>query len=134
MRRLCACAPHATALTALFPPPPAPAACSDRLSVWNKAVLYVKENEVTASLLIVHVHGEEEAVPESYQENARILDTMYPKIRITFLDVPGQFTPAFIQHLSERLHVPTNMMFITCPDGHFPHRIAELGGVRVITR
>lgn len=38
-----------------------------------------------------------------------------------------------MQYVSEEFHIPQNMMFITCPDDHFPHRIAALGGVRVIT-
>lgn len=43
------------------------------------------------------------------------------------------FGPGAVQYVSEEFHIPQNMMFITCPDDHFPHRIAALGGVRVIT-
>ncbi len=34
--------------------------------------------------------------------------------------------------LSRWLEVPKNYMFIETPGDHFPHRIADLGGVRLI--
>jgi hypothetical protein len=39
-----------------------------------------------------------------------------------------------MEFLSERLAVPKNYMFIGTPGDEFPHRIEDLGGVRLILR
>jgi hypothetical protein len=39
---------------------------------------------------------------------------------------------SIIEKLSRRLDVPKNYMFIGTPSDRFPHRIDDLGGVRVI--
>ncbi|MEP7326076.1 MAG: hypothetical protein ABI836_09030 [Gemmatimonadota bacterium] len=44
----------------------------------------------------------------------------------------GHFGPALVTALSRRLGVPRNYMFIGTPGDDFPHRVEELGGVRVI--
>jgi hypothetical protein len=46
--------------------------------------------------------------------------------------VKGTFCPELIERLSQRLGVPKNYMFIGTPGDRFPHRIADLGGVRLI--
>jgi len=42
------------------------------------------------------------------------------------------FGPELIERLSREWHIPKNYMFIGSPAGNFPHRVAELGGVRLI--
>jgi hypothetical protein len=53
-------------------------------------------------------------------------------LRIDFVAVKGRFGAELIEQLSRRLKIPKNMMFIGAPSDRFPHRIEELGGVRVI--
>jgi hypothetical protein len=98
----------------------------------NRAALYVLENEQTNHLKVVHVHDPDVAVPEHLAEHLSQIDKLYPHLRIDFVSVPGRFTPETIELLSRRLGVPKNYMFIGTPGDHFPHRIADLGGVRVI--
>jgi len=99
----------------------------------NKAILYVRDNEQTQILKIVHVYEDESKIPVNIEENVKILDKCYPKMRIDFVGVKGSFTPEIIDYVSKTLAVPKNLMFIACPGKGFPHNIATLGGVRVIT-
>lgn len=106
---------------------------TDEISVLNKAILYVRENELTDRLRIVHVYKNEEDIPSRLRENIKILDEMYPKHRIDLGLVQGTFNPALVEKLTEVFDVPKNFMYITTPSNRFPHRISEFGGVRLIT-
>lgn len=98
----------------------------------NRAALYVLENEQTNRLKVVHVHAPGTEVPPHLAEHLAQIDRLYPRLRIDFVAVEGTFTPELIELLSRRMGVPKNYMFIGTPGDRFPHRIADLGGVRVI--
>lgn len=51
-------------------------------SVLNKAILYVRANELTNFLTICHVYQNEDEVPEMLQPNVKFLDKQYPKLCI----------------------------------------------------
>ncbi|EGZ14170.1 hypothetical protein PHYSODRAFT_248630 [Phytophthora sojae] len=121
------------------------------LTIINKAIIYVRRNEQTLTLRIVHVFSDEEAdapVLASFREMAALFDSMYPKIRVDFVSVRGEFGPAMIEWLSRSMKVPfgpamiewlsrsmkvpRNMMFITQPDFLSAERVSTVG-VRVIT-
>ena len=61
-----------------------------------------------------------------------MLDRAYPDLAVELVTLEGTFGPALIQELSRRWKIPTNFMFIASPGDHFPYRIADLGGVRLI--
>ncbi len=98
----------------------------------NRAALYVLKNEQTNRMLVVHVYRNRDEVPKELAEHLSTIDHLYPELRIDFLLVKGEFGPALIDALSERLSVPKNYMFIGTPGDRFPHRIEDLGGVRLI--
>ncbi|POM66797.1 Transmembrane protein [Phytophthora palmivora] len=105
------------------------------LTIINKAIIYVRRNEQTHTLRIVHVFADEEAdapILETFREMAALFDSMYPKIRVDFVSVHGEFSPAMIEWLSRSMNVSRNMMFITQPDLISAERVAT-AGVRVIT-
>jgi len=104
-----------------------------QLSVLNKAVLYVRQNEDCAYIRIVHVYDEDENIPQNLERNVQILDEEYPKVKIDLVLVKGKFGPAVIDYCSSILNIPKNLMFITCPKEDFAHKLASLGGVRLIT-
>ncbi|KAF1778011.1 Acyl-CoA N-acyltransferase [Phytophthora cactorum] len=89
------------------------------LTIINKVIVYVRRNEQTHTLRIVHVFSVEESdapVLATFRNLAVLFDSMYPKIRIDFVSVQGEFKPATIEWLSKKMDVPRNMMFITQPD------------------
>jgi len=98
----------------------------------NRAALYVLQNEQTNHLTVVHTYIEESAIPPKLAEHLQQIDQLYPELRIDFCAVKGTFGPELIELLSQRLDVPKNYMFIGTPGDRFPHRIEELGGVRLI--
>eukprot|EP00644_Phytophthora_capsici_P013304 jgi/Phyca11/532512/estExt2_fgenesh1_pg.C_PHYCAscaffold_50280 len=105
------------------------------LTVINKVIVYVRRNEQTHTLRIVHVFSDEETdapVLKAFRNLAVLFDSMYPKIRVDFVSVQGEFKPATIEWLSKKMAVPRNMMFITQPDMVSAERVSSVG-VRVIT-
>ncbi|MCB9763801.1 MAG: APC family permease [Alphaproteobacteria bacterium] len=99
----------------------------------NRAALYVLENEQTTYLKVVHcTEQDHSALDAQLAERLKEIDHLYPELRIDFLSVKGTFGPELIELLSERLGVPKNYMFIGTPGDRFPHRIEDLGGVRLI--
>ncbi|KAL6051310.1 APC family permease [Balamuthia mandrillaris] len=55
---------------------------TDELHILNKAVLYVRDNELTSSLLFVHIYDLEEDIPQDLAAHVALLDRIYPKIRM----------------------------------------------------
>ena len=104
----------------------------DNLVTLNQAALYVLDNEQTSRLKVVHVYEDEADIPSDLAEHLKLIDHLYPQLRIDFLAVKGVFGPELVEALSRRLRVPKNAMFIGTPGDRFPHRIDDLGGVRVI--
>ncbi|HZD03730.1 MAG TPA: hypothetical protein VE173_02400, partial [Longimicrobiales bacterium] len=104
----------------------------DDAVVLNRAALYVLTNEQTNRMKVVHVYDREEDIPKNLADQLSTIDHLYPSLRIDFLAVQGTFGPELIERLEARLGVPKNLMFIGTPGDRFPHRIEQLGGVRVI--
>jgi hypothetical protein len=98
----------------------------------NRAVLYVLENEQTSNLKVIHVYENESDIPPGLGNHLTMIDHLYPQLRIDFVAVQGAFTPETIEAISRRFGIPKNYMFIGTPGDHFPHRIEELGGVRLV--
>jgi amino acid transporter len=104
----------------------------DDLAALNRAAIYVMSNEQTNNLRVVHCYEREEEISPHLAGQLKIIDRIYPEIRIDLVLVKGKFGPELIERLSRRLGVPKNYMFIGTPGDRFPHNIAELGGVRVV--
>jgi amino acid transporter len=104
----------------------------DPLEVLNRAALYVLQNEQTNRMKVVYVYEREEEIPGDLAQQLATIDRLYPNLRIDFVAVRGVFGPQLIEGLSRKLGVPKNLMFIGTPGDRFPHRIEELGGVRLI--
>ncbi len=120
------------------------------LSVLNKAITYIRDNEFTDRVIVVHLYeGDIQAEPlkskmHRIQTNVRILDRMYPKSRISLVFARGRFGKDAVAKVSELLKVPRNFMFMGAPAAlpalappaeatPLTTNIAELGGLRLIT-
>lgn len=104
----------------------------DDISVLNKVMIYVSENEITRRLKIVTVVNKEQEVSPQFMVDFEVLDRAYPEIKIEFIQIEGVFGPALIEELSRKWKIPQNFMFISSPSDRFTHRLEELGGVRLI--
>jgi amino acid transporter len=103
----------------------------DDVSILNKVMQYVEENETTKKIKIVNVMkpGEDN---EKLKVDIEVLDRAYPMIDIEFIEITGEFTPDLIEKLSKEWGIPKNFMFIASPSDRFSYRVADLGGVRLI--
>ena len=104
----------------------------DTLPMLNHAAIYVLENEQNKRLRVVHTYVQDSDIPPDLARNISLIDHIYPELRVDLLLVKGEFGPQLIEHLSRRLNVPKNYMFIGTPSDRFPHSLASLGGVRLI--
>ncbi len=104
----------------------------DNVATLNKVMLYISRNEHTRKLKIVTVLEEGEKVPDQLAQDIEVLDREYPEIDIEFITMEGNFGPELIKELSEEWKIPINFMFIGSPGDHFPYRVEDLGGVRLI--
>jgi amino acid transporter len=104
----------------------------DDISTLNKVIIYVRDNEITQKLKIVTVLQKEEEINEVFERDFEALDRAYPEIKIEYIQITGVFGPTLINSLSEKWNIPHNFMFIGSPGDHFPHRLEDLGGVRLI--
>jgi len=103
------------------------------LHVLNKAMMYIRENESTSRLTVVHAYEDEKDIPSHLKKNVEFLDHLYPKIRVNLFLVRSHFSPGLTDYVAKTLNVPKNYMFMACPNSKFPHNIGEFGGVRLIT-
>lgn len=104
----------------------------DDIAVLNKVMIYVEENEITKKLRIVNVQSADQSLSESFCQDIKVLDRAYPEIHIELVQMKGVFGPELVDRLSREWNIPTNFMFIGSPGDHFPYRVADLGGVRLI--
>ncbi len=104
----------------------------DNLANLNRVMLYIRDNEHTKKIKIVHVQQPGEKTPASLKRDIEFLDKEYPEIKIDFQIIEGTFGPKLISKLSKEWNIPVNFMFIGSPSDKFPYRIEELGGVRLI--
>jgi amino acid transporter len=104
----------------------------DDISVLNKVIIYVQENEITTRLKIVTVLKDSEEVSRAFLSDLEVLDRAYSEIDIEFIQLRGVFGPELIQQLSKQWNIPVNFMFISSPGNKFPHSISDFHGVRMI--
>lgn len=109
--------------------------CAD-LNVLNDACAYVRDNENCDNLIIAHVicPDSDPAVPLQLRENLRILDELYPKMKVDVLLVSSDlgFNPRVVKLISEGMDIPTSFMFIRCPGENFQFNMGEFQGIRTI--
>ena len=104
----------------------------DNIAILNKVIQYVQENEITQKLKIVTVLQKEQKLNKIFERDFQALDRAYPDIKIEYIQITGVFGPEIIDKLSLEWNIPRNFMFIGSPGDRFPHRLSDLGGVRLI--
>jgi hypothetical protein len=81
---------------------------------------------------VATVYSDKKEIPSRLEQDLEFLDEAYPEIDIEYVKIEGEFGPELIQQLSNKWRIPKNFMFIGSPGDHFPYRLEELGGVRLI--
>lgn len=104
----------------------------DDISILNHVLLYIRENEHARKLKIVWIIEKGESLSAKTLRDIDVLDRAYPDIAIEVIEERGVFGPEIIQELSTKWNIPINFMFIGSPGDEFPHKVEDLGGVRLI--
>merc|ERR1719439_375513 len=68
------------------------------ISLLNKAILYIKQNEQTRTQA------------KQLEKFVMILDQIYPHMRLDYISVKGSFGPEMVELVSKALKVPKNLM------------------------
>ncbi|MCB0271677.1 MAG: APC family permease [Bdellovibrionales bacterium] len=98
----------------------------------NQAMLYVKDNEITNRITVIHLYDEIDHIPKHLKSDLRTLDKLYPEMDIELVLLKGSFTPEKVDEISTKYNIPKNYMFLGAPSAKFPYALADLGGVRLI--
>jgi hypothetical protein len=104
----------------------------DNLVTLNQAALNVLDDEQNSRLKVAHIYSDEDEISPHLAGHLKLIDHLYSQLRIDFVAAKGTFGPELAEAPSRRLRVPKNHMFIGTPGDRFPHRIENLGGVRVV--
>ncbi|EDY84046.1 hypothetical protein VDG1235_3673 [Verrucomicrobiia bacterium DG1235] len=104
----------------------------DNMANLNRAVLYIRRNEHTNRVKIVHVKKADEPQNKKLKRDVDFLDEAYPEIEVELVIIDGVFGPDLVVELSEKWSIPPNLMFIGSPEGRLAYNLADLGGVRLI--
>ncbi|KAJ7508836.1 amino acid permease-domain-containing protein [Mycena galericulata] len=105
---------------------------TDEINHLLHMILYVRENEETSCIKIVHFCDEEHGIPSELEANAKILDEAFPEITIDLIIVQDAFAPASVTSLAHRLKIPAALMFMSCPGPQARWPVAEFG-TRIIS-
>lgn len=104
----------------------------DDVETLNKVMLYIQNNEHTKKLKVVTATKNGTEITTQFRNDIDVVDREYPAIKIEFIELNKEFNPELIKQLSKEWKIPVNFMFIASPGDHFPYKIEELGGVRLI--
>jgi len=77
-------------------------------------------------------YGRRKTKEEEILRSLKILEELFPEIKIEYFPRQGQFGPQMVETLSQELKVPKNYMFIGAPEAKHKFSLEDLGGVRVI--
>jgi amino acid transporter len=104
----------------------------DDVATLNNVMLYIRKNEHTKKIKVVAAFEKGQKASSRFKSDLDVLDREYPEIKIEFIELEDTFGPALIKRLSNDWGIPVNFMFIGSPGDHFPYKIEQLGGVRLI--
>ncbi|KAG8751122.1 hypothetical protein FRC12_012588 [Ceratobasidium sp. 428] len=95
-------------------------------------MLYIRKNELTSRVLFVHAYMDVRSIPSELEANIKILDEAFPSTTLDLVFIKGEFGPILVEAASEKLGVPKNHMFMSCPGPGHRWQLGEYRGVRVI--
>jgi len=106
---------------------------TDEIDHLFKMVDYVRKNEETSSIKLVHFCGDNMVdVPTELDANSKILDETFPQITIDLIFIQASFAPANVICASNKLGVPLSQFFLSCPGSGSRESFIEIG-LRIVT-
>ena len=112
---------------------------TDELSVLIDVLSYVRKNEHTSRVILVHCYDAIEKIPSELEANYQLVDESFPTITVDLVFVEAAFTPLVVQAVAIKLGVPLSRCFISCPSStgqigkDTTSTLDQFGGLRVIS-
>ncbi len=104
-----------------------------RLYRLSKAFEYIAQNESSQKVTVVRLYSTfEQADDDEMIQSLKIMEELYPGLKIAYLARQGHFGPAIVDSIAKELQVPKNNIFIGAPESKHRFSVEDLGGVRVI--
>ncbi|MFZ5447947.1 MAG: APC family permease [Thermodesulfobacteriota bacterium] len=104
-----------------------------RLYRLSKAFEYIAQNESSQKITVVRLYATfNQAEDDEMKNSLKIMEELYPDLRIDYFSRQGYFGPAIVDSIAEELKVPKNNIFIGAPEEKHRFSVEDLGGVRVI--
>ncbi len=104
-----------------------------RLYRLSKAFEYIAQNESSQKITVVRLYSTvNEAEEEEMKQSLKIMQELYPDLRIAYLSRQGHFGPVIVDQIAQELNVAKNNIFIGAPEEKHRFSVEDLGGVRVI--
>ncbi len=104
-----------------------------RLYRLAKAFEYIDRNESSKNITVITLYTQPNPQEEEeMRQHLKVMEELYPGIKIEYLPRQGHFGPAMVETISQELGVPRNHIFIGAPEEKHRFSIEDLGGVRVI--
>ncbi len=99
----------------------------------HAAFNYIVHNESSRSVIVFHLYSvPEQNEGESLEERLKIIEKIFPMLKIRMVVRQGSFGPEIIESASNEFGVAKNNIFIGAPEEKHAFSIQDLGGVRVI--
>ncbi|KAI9328602.1 amino acid permease-domain-containing protein [Obelidium mucronatum] len=97
----------------------------------NHVIQHVLHNEPTSRLIIVHCYENKSLIPKSLEANCRVLDHVYPDLRLDLVLVNCRFDASVIPLIAKKLKVQRNLCLVSRPWKNTKH-LGDIKGARVI--
>ncbi|CEL55150.1 hypothetical protein RSOLAG1IB_01158 [Rhizoctonia solani AG-1 IB] len=65
----------------------------DHINHLVRAIIYIRRNELTSRVKLVHAYKNISAIPSELRANTRILDEAFPSITLDLMFIQGEFSP-----------------------------------------
>ncbi|KAM0747576.1 hypothetical protein T439DRAFT_305359 [Meredithblackwellia eburnea MCA 4105] len=105
---------------------------TDEVGILFERLQYVRENEETSCVKLVHCYRSIENIPSELEANFKILDEALPSITVDLIFVQGNFSPSLVNVVADRLGVSRQLCFMGCPGSSFPYTTDDFADVRII--
>lgn len=104
-----------------------------RQDLLNKAFHYIKKNESSRHIILVHLYNSPDRNEEDAIKEALIsLNPLFPSLEVKLIVREAQFGPEIIDSLSQEFGILKNNMFIGAPEEKHSFSVQDLGGARII--
>ncbi|KAK4054986.1 hypothetical protein OIO90_003327 [Microbotryomycetes sp. JL221] len=104
----------------------------DEIHRLHDMLVYVRENEETDLVKVVHCYPAIETIPSELEANCKLLDEALPSITVDLILLQAEFSPRIVDAYTHKLGIDASKCFIGSLSPQSRYNLSEFAGVRVI--